>query len=211
VTYLPMTEVAGDFYDFLNVNQSGTTILIADVSGHGVPAALIASMVKVAAASSDAGVLDPGALLSVMSRKLDGQLGGQFLTAMSVHLDGECREIAYAGAGHPPLLHWHAAEQKLEMLHSEGLLIGLLPAEYTCRRAAVFPGDRIFVYTDGVLEATDKSGSFFGDARFHATIARHATKPCGELGASILEEMSRWSDSPLGFNDDVTLIVVEVV
>ena len=175
-----------------------------------MPAALIASMVKVAAASSDAAVADPGSLLSAMSRKLDGQLGGQFLTAMSLHLDGERYEIAYAGAGHPPLLHWHAAEQKLDLLHSEGLLIGLLASQYTSRRAAVRPGDRLFVYTDGVLEASDKSGSFFGDERFHATIARHATKSCAELGASILEEMTRWSDNPLGFNDDVTLIVVEV-
>jgi sigma-B regulation protein RsbU (phosphoserine phosphatase) len=210
VTYLPMTEVAGDFYDFLNVSASGATILMADVSGHGVPAALIASMVKVAAASSDADGPDPGAMLSAMSRKLDGQLGGQFFTAMCLHLDGERREIAYAGAGHPPLLHWRAAEQNLQMLPSEGLLIGLVPSHYTSQRAQVRSGDRLLVYTDGVVEATDKKGSFFGDERFHATIARHATKSCAELGGSILEEMIRWSGTPSGFDDDVTLIVVEV-
>jgi phosphoserine phosphatase RsbU/P len=210
VRYLPMTEVAGDFYDFLNVTGPCGTVFIADVSGHGVPAALIASMVKVAATSHGGSAADPGALLSAVSRTLDGQLGGQFLTAMCVHLDGERGEIAYAGAGHPPLLHWHAAERKLEILNSEGLLIGLVPSEYVSRTARVERGDRLLVYTDGVLEATNKDDAFFGDERFHAAIAENAAKSGAELGRSILEAMIRWSGNPAGFADDVTLVVVEV-
>jgi sigma-B regulation protein RsbU (phosphoserine phosphatase) len=210
VRYLPMTEVAGDFYDFLNVTGSHGTVLVADVSGHGVPAALIASMVKVAAASHGGSAADPGALLSAVSRTLDGQLGGQFLTAMCVHLDGQRGEITYAGAGHPPMLHWRAAEQKLEVLNSDGLLIGLLPSEYTSRTAPVQRGDRILVYTDGVLEATNKDGAFFGDTCFQATIAQNAAKSSAELGGAIIEEMVRWAGVPAGFADDVTLVVIEV-
>ena len=172
VRYLPMTEVAGDFYDFLNVTAAEGTLLMADVSGHGVPAALIASMVKVAATSHRDDAADPGALLSAVSRTLDGQLGGQFLTAICVHLNGERGEIAHAGAGHPPLLHWRAAEQTLEALNSEGILIGLMPSVYASRAVRVQRGDRLLVYTDGVLEATNKDGGFFGDERFHAVIAR---------------------------------------
>jgi serine phosphatase RsbU (regulator of sigma subunit) len=129
---------------------------------------------------------------------------------MCVRLDGERGEIAYAGAGHPPLLHWRASEQRLEMLTSEGLLIGLLPSQYVSRITAVRRGDRLFVYTDGVLEATNEEGAFFGDDRFHATIAQNAAKSSAELGQSILDEMTRWSGNPIGFGDDVTLIVVEV-
>ena len=210
VRYLSMTEVAGDFYDFLNVTGTHGTVLIADVAGHGVPAALIASMVKVAARSHEASAIDPGAVLSSVSRTLDGQLGGQLLTAMCVHLDGERREIAYAGAGHPPLLHWRAAEQTLDVLDSDGLLIGLMPSEYRSRTSRVQPGDRLFIYTDGVLEATNKAEAFFGDQRFHATIREHAARSSSELGRCILEEMIRWSGNPEGFGDDVTLIVIEV-
>jgi phosphoserine phosphatase RsbU/P len=210
VRYLPMTEVAGDFYDFLNVTGSHGTVLVADVSGHGVPAALIASMVKVAAASHRGNAADPGALLSAVSRTLDGQLGGQFLTAMCVHLDGLRGEITYAGAGHPPLLHWRAAEQRLEVLNSEGLMIGLLPSEYISRTAPVTCGDRILVYTDGILEATNKAGAFFGDECFHAAIAQNAAQSSAELGRSIVEEMVSWSGSSAGFADDVTLVVIEV-
>jgi len=210
VKYLPMTEVAGDFYDFLNVSGPRGTVLIADVSGHGVPAALIASMVKVAATSHGGGAADPGALLTGVSRTLHGQLGGQFLTAMCVHLDGERGDIAYAGAGHPPVLHWRAAEQKLDMLNSDGMLIGFVPSEYVSRTARVQSGDRLLIYTDGVLEATNKDGTFFGDEHFHQAIAQHAAKSGAELGRAILDDMIRWSGNPAGFADDVTLVVIEV-
>ena len=211
VRYLPMTEVAGDFYDFLNVTGQNGTVLVADVSGHGVPAALIASMVKVAAAAHGRSAGDPGALLSALSRTLDGHLGGQFLTAICVHLDGERGEIAYAGAGHPPLLHWRAAEKRLEVLHSDGPLIGLLPSQYESRTVPVERGDRLLVYTDGVLEAANADGAFFGDERFHAVIAENASKSGAQLGSVIVDDMRHWCESGAGFGDDVTLAVVEVL
>ena len=210
VRYLPMTEVAGDFYDFLNVTGPAGTVLVADVSGHGVPAALIASMVKVAAASHDHSASDPGALLSAVSRTLDGQLGGQFLTAMCVHLDGERGEIAYAGAGHPPLLHWRAADQRLELLNSDGPLIGFVPWQYASRTVRVQRGDRLLVYTDGVLEALDAGGAFFGDERFHAVIAQNAARSGAELGRAIVDDMMQWCEHASGFGDDVTLAVIDV-
>jgi serine phosphatase RsbU (regulator of sigma subunit) len=129
---------------------------------------------------------------------------------MCVHVDGERGEIAYAGAGHPPLLHWRAAEQTLQTLNSDGPLIGLVPTPYVSRTARVQRGDRLLVYTDGVLEATNKDGAFFGDERFHAVIAENATKSGTELGRSIVDEMIEWSGNAAGFADDVTLVVVEV-
>lgn len=210
VTYLPMTEVAGDFYDFLDAGGPRGTVLVADVSGHGVPAALIASMVKVAAASHAGSASDPGVLLSAVSRTLEGQLGGQFLTAMCLHLDAERGELVYAGAGHPPLLHWRAAERTLDSLSSDGILIGLVQSQYASRTARVERGDRLLVYTDGVLEATNADGAFFGDDRFHAVIAEHAAKSGAELTRAIVDDMVRWSGRPTGFDDDVTLVVVEV-
>lgn len=210
VTYLPMTEVAGDFYDFLDAGGPHATVLVADVSGHGVPAALIASMVKVAAASHSGSAADPGALLSSISRTLEGQLGGQFLTAMCLRLDGEGRNILWSGAGHPPLLHWHAEERRLDSLSSDGILIGLAASQYVSRSARVARGDRLLIYTDGVLEATNSTGAFFGDARFHEVIAEHAMKPGPELMRAIVDEMLRWSGREGAFDDDVTLVVVEV-
>jgi sigma-B regulation protein RsbU (phosphoserine phosphatase) len=210
VKYVPMTAVAGDFYDFLDVDESRSTVFLADVSGHGVPAALIASMVKVAAASHRGQASDPGALLSAVSRTLDGHLGQQFLTAVCVHLDGERGQVRYAGAGHPPVLHWASVEQTLKVLASDGMLIGLMPSDYVSRTVTVHPGDRLFVYTDGVLEAANNEGTFFGDARFYDVIRENATGSSGELADLIVREITRWSGSPAGFADDLTLLVIEV-
>jgi sigma-B regulation protein RsbU (phosphoserine phosphatase) len=210
VEYVPMREVAGDFYDFLGVDHQPSSILIADVSGHGVPAALIASMVKVAAASHHEVVDRPDVFLNAVSGTLQGQLGGQFLTAMCLHLDPAHREIVCAGAGHPPLLHWHADDRRLTTVPSEGILIGFAPSPYTARRVSVGSGDRLFLYTDGVLEAASDTGEFFGDARFAAVIAGHASKSAAELARAIMDGLRQWRRQADGFDDDVTLIVVGV-
>ena len=102
--YRPMTAVAGDFYDFLILDERRLTILVADVSGHGVPAALIASMLKVAFGLQRSHATDPSAVLTGLNGILHGVLDGQFVTAACAHIDVEGRAIVYAGAGHPPSL-----------------------------------------------------------------------------------------------------------
>ena len=87
VRYLPMTEVAGDFYDFLLVDDRRLGILIADVSGHGVPAALVASMVKIAIAAQAPHADDPAKVMNGLNSILAGKLHGQFVTAAYLYLD----------------------------------------------------------------------------------------------------------------------------
>ncbi len=102
--YVPMTAVAGDFYDYVVADDHQARLLIADVSGHGVPAALIASIVKLAAASQRALADEPSRLLSGMNSALFGNTQNQFVTAAYVHLNAESRELRYSAAGHPPML-----------------------------------------------------------------------------------------------------------
>src|SRR5262249_11919175 len=102
--YVPMTSVAGDFYDFVVADEHQAGLLIADVSGHGVPAALIASMVKLAAASQRAWAGEPARFLSGMNSALLGNTQNQYVTAAYVHLNAESRELRYSAAGHPAML-----------------------------------------------------------------------------------------------------------
>src|ERR1035437_6187001 len=99
-----MTSVAGDFYDLIVTDDQQAGLLIADVSGHGVPAARIASMVKVAATAQRANASNPSRLLAGMNAVLCGNTQNQFVTAAYVHLDSQAREIRYSAAGHPPML-----------------------------------------------------------------------------------------------------------
>ena len=102
--YLSMTAVAGDFYDFLLVDENRFGVLIADVSGHGVPAALGASMVKIAVSAQLPHAEDPALVLAGMNRILCGKMQSQFVTAAYLFLDLENGYLQYGAAGHPPLL-----------------------------------------------------------------------------------------------------------
>ena len=104
--YRPMTAVAGDFYEFIPVGQNRVGILVADVTGHGVPAALIASMIKVAMQSAVPCAHDPRGVLCELNRILFRQIHDQLVSAAYLWVDTKNRKALYSAAGHPPLLRW---------------------------------------------------------------------------------------------------------
>ena len=208
--YVPASSVAGDFYDFLPKDR-GLGVLIADVSGHGVPAALSASMVKVAIRAQSDWADDPARVLTGLNSILCGNLQGQFVTAGFLYLDPERGTLAYAGAGHPPLLAWRAREKKVECMEENGLMLGIFPeGAYKCMTAALEPGDRFVLYTDGITEAPSPSGEEFGMDRFKSFVAEHARKPAQELCDALVKHVTAWSgNSSREQHDDLTLIVVD--
>lgn len=119
-SYYPMTAVAGDYYDFIEIDKNRTGFLIADVSGHGVPAALIASMIKVAMQSLTDYANDPGKLLKVLGNILFNQLNDQFVTVSYLFIDYEKQIAKYSAAGHPPLYYWNSAKVKIEQIKVMG-------------------------------------------------------------------------------------------
>jgi sigma-B regulation protein RsbU (phosphoserine phosphatase) len=127
--YAPMTAVAGDFYDFLPVRPDCLGIVVADVAGHGVPAALVASMVKVAVSGQTGVGAEPGRVITGLNSTLCSHAQGQYATAVYVVLDQTRRMGCYSAAGHPPLLLWRRAEGKLVELNESGLLLGVRPRE----------------------------------------------------------------------------------
>src|SRR5262249_52425657 len=123
--YVPMASIAGDFYDYVPVDNDRAGFLIADVSGHGIPAALIASMVKLAAASQRSMAADPARFLLGMNSALLGNTQEQFVTAAYVHLDAESHELRYSAAGHPPMLLLRNSE--VIGLEENGLILAAFP------------------------------------------------------------------------------------
>jgi phosphoserine phosphatase RsbU/P len=208
--YVPASSVAGDFYDFLP-KDNGLGVLIADVSGHGVPAALSASMVKVAIRAQREWADDPARVLTGLNSILCGNLQGQFVTAGYLYLDPQRGALAYAGAGHPPLLAWRASKKKVECLEENGLMLGIFPeGVYKCMAADLEPGDRFVLYTDGITEAPSLSGEEFGMDRFKSFLAEHAGKPAQELCDALVKHVAAWSgNGAREQHDDLTLIVVD--
>ncbi len=207
--YIPASSVAGDFYDFLQ-KDDGLGVLIADVSGHGVPAALSASMVKVAIRAQRDWADDPARVLSGLNSILCGNLQGQFVTAGYLYLDPRRGALTYAGAGHPPLLAWRGREKRVESIEENGLVLGIFPeGAYKSMTAALEPGDRFVLYTDGIAEAPTLSGEEFGMERFTSFLAEHAGSSAQELCDALIKHVTAWTGSPREQHDDLTLIVVD--
>jgi serine phosphatase RsbU (regulator of sigma subunit) len=204
--YVPMSQVAGDFYDFLVVDDHRVGLLIADVSGHGVPAALVASMVKVAIAAQAEHANDPAKVMAGLNSVLSGKLQGQFVTAAYLFLDLEAGTARYSAAGHPPLLHYRATERSIHDVVENGLILGVMPlASYQSKELTLDSGDRFLLYTDGVIEASQR-GEEFGEERVKQILLRPLSVEdmCRSLGT----EISAWSQGIA--NDDVTIVAVRI-
>jgi sigma-B regulation protein RsbU (phosphoserine phosphatase) len=208
--YHPMTAVAGDFYDFILIDQDRVGFLVADVSGHGVPAALIAAMIKVAMHSVVSCAPDPPEVLRGLNRTLSGLLRSQFVSAAYLWVDTETRKALYSAAGHPPLLRWR--ECKLERIESNGLLIGVKPdSKYPVCEIPLNSGDRFLLYTDGIVEPENAAGDSFGDRQLEQVIRNNHLRPPSELSEQLLSGIRHWQPSSVTQQDDITLIIIDVV
>jgi len=210
-TYRPMTAVAGDFYDFIPVDRKHVGVLVADVSGHGVPAALFASMINVAIQWVEPCACDPKAVLTGLNRSLSCQLRGQLISAAYLWLDTEKQQALYSAAGHPPLLRWR--EGRLDRITSNGLLFGV-NAETDGYPVCTIPlrsGDRFLLYTDGVTEPENAHGDAFGDFRLEQVVRDNHDRPASELSERLLSALQLWQPHSPSQQDDITLLVVDVV
>jgi phosphoserine phosphatase RsbU/P len=209
--YRPMTAVAGDFYEFIPVDEKRLGILVADVSGHGVPAALIASMIKVAVQSVTYCAHDPSAVLCGLNRSLAGQLRGQFVSAAYLWLDMDAMTASYSAAGHPPLLLWR--HDGLQRIESNGLLFGILPEEknYPMFSMNLEAGDRFLLYTDGVIEPENSNGDAFGESKLEQVIRENQTRPAADLSQKLLEAIREWQPTSTAQQDDLTLVIADIL
>src|SRR6516165_2546157 len=209
--YMPMSAVAGDFYDFVMVDEKHVGILIADVSGHGLSAALVASMLKSALPAQLPHASDPARVLSGLNQALFGKFEAHYVTAAYVFVDMANNTVSYAGAAHPPLLWWHANTQHASECLENGLMLGpFRDSTYSAMTFALEKGDEIILVTDGILEARDSSGDQFGMDRLRTTIESNHALSANAFADALLAGLSTWSETTIGpgQTDDITLIVL---
>jgi phosphoserine phosphatase RsbU/P len=201
--YQPMTSVAGDFFDF-QVSGDLVTILVADVSGHGVPAALVSCMLKVCFAAQKANASNPAAILSGLGMMLRGSLGGQYVTAACAAIDRKSKTITYSGAGHPPSVLVRSEQRDAVFLDQNGLFLGPFPnASYENMSTPFKSGDVLFLYTDGITEAHDSAGEEFGRERLREFLVHsNGTEP-----NSALDQLFK-QIATINPQDDLTAVLV---
>ena len=213
--YVPMRGIAGDLYDFHVVDENHVGVLVADVTGHGVPAALIASMVKVAFTAQRGLAAEPGELLAGMNKALCGNLTEQFVTAAYVFLDTERGELRYSLAGHPHPIMWQSTtERQIALGESSGLLMGFSDtAAYSTCLVPLDRGDRVLLFTDGLPETQNVAGAYFGDAQFEGIFARGQRLTTDPFAGSVVDGARAWSGCAADnhpFKDDLTVVVIDI-
>ena len=205
--YVPMTSVAGDLYDFLIADDKQAGLLIADVSGHGVPAALIASMVKMAATAQRSHAADPAALLHGMNSALCGNTQGQYVTAAYVYLDAESKALHYSAAGHPAMLLLR--EGIVTEVAENGMLLAAVDsALYESKSLPIKSGDRLLLYTDGIVEARNDAGQLFGDQSLSTALRDSKHLSPKDAVDHLLATVQRWAKSQ---DDDLTVLICDYV
>ncbi len=213
VRYAPMADVAGDLYDFSTVQPCCVGVLVADVMGHGVPAALVASMVKVAVSTQCGIDGGPATIIGGLNTILCKEAREQYVTAAYLYLDTAHGIGRQSASAHPPPLLWHRRTQSLEKLGESGLLLGVRPNEtYDEYEFRLEAGDRLLLYTDGLSEAENASGESFGETALPAFI--NDKRDCGteQFSDLLLREALAWSHDGRGKGqeDDITIVVIDM-
>ena len=184
------------------------------VSGHGVPAALIASTVKVAFSAQEERAKDASHVLSDMNRIFCGKMKSQFVTAGYIYVDMHEQKLTYSTAGHPPLLIWRKSRRAVQEIRLNGMLMGHVPdAKYEEAKVEIEPGDRVVLYTDGIVEATNSDGEFFGKERLIDLIEAKNNLNADDFVDFFLSRLSSWTGRKLeseAFEDDLTFVVADV-
>lgn len=210
--YVPMLTVAGDFYDVQVQDNTHLCAIIADVSGHGLGAALIASMLKIAFASQHEHFANPANVLAGMNQALYNKLENNFVTAACVYINLEAGRFRYAAAGHPPLFLYRKKNREILELCDNGLILGpFKETTYPVTTEPFISGDRIIMYTDGITETRNAAGKFFGAQNFKEFILDQATLSAEAFAEALLGKLDTWSEKAPheSLDDDLTLLILD--
>jgi serine phosphatase RsbU (regulator of sigma subunit) len=206
VSYQPLEEVGGDWY-FASKCRSGKLALqIADVTGHGLGAAFVGSMAKLAMAA--VGAERPDELLKGMNTLMAPQIPpGRFVTMCSLLYDPESGVLQFARAGHPPALLVRKGTGEVIQLKGDGFAIGFFEdSEYSLVEDKLEPGDMLLLYTDGISEAQNRSMKPYGLDRLSAALQKCAGgASCGDVLGGVLDDVDVFREERI-INDDVTAL-----
>ena len=208
---IPAREIGGDFYDYFYLDDSHLGLVIADVSGKGVPAALFTMVTRALLKASLESFQSPGQCLTLVNDLLcEDNDSCIFITLFFGVLDVGTGEFKYSNAGHnPPRLIRPNAEVE-ELPQTGNLVLGILAGhEFNNEQIQLNPGDTLFLYTDGVTEAEDARPEEFGEDRLDRTLSEMSTRTVQEIAEGVVFAVREFvADVPQ--SDDITCLVVRL-
>jgi len=213
-------RIGGDYYDFVELPDRAIGIALADVSGKGVAAALIMSVVQASLRLiSSEGDVPPPRLVARMNQFVYRSTpASKYATFFYAQLDEACRQLRYVNAGHNAPYLFRAgrrstadsASPDIDQLSVGGTVVGMFPeVGYEEATVELYPGDVLLAFTDGVPEAHNPENEEFGEERLQLLLRETAHLPADEISARISAEMKSWIDAAEQY-DDLTFIVMKV-
>lgn len=215
-SYQTSRRAGGDYYDFFELSDDRWGILIADVSGHGTPAAVVMAVLHCIAHMHPGEPLHPARVLEFLNRELAERYtngSGHFVTAFYGVFDARQRTLTYASAGHNPPRWRRCSESRPRALDgSRGLPLGIMPSiQYTDATVELLPGDRLVFYTDGIIEAANTDGTLFGVERLDHVVSLCSNRIDAQAAVEqTLASLHEFTDGATA-SDDRTLIIADVM
>jgi serine phosphatase RsbU (regulator of sigma subunit) len=205
-------SVGGDFYDVLKVTDDAALLVIADVMGKGVLAAMFAAILRTVLRASPELTNQPAALLTRVNRLLFEELSGvdMFITAQLAYIDTKSRRLVTASAGHCPLLIAPGDGSGVKALSPEGMPLGILPDTVFADEVVELPrNSRVLLYTDGLTEAANEKGERFGQERLTVWLEQTGARlnSAGELKQALFELLGQFQ-TKMALNDDQTFLIM---
>ena len=207
-------EIGGDYYDYLRLPQGRLGIVVADVSGHGVDAALFMTAARAFMISEAQGFRSPAGLVADVNRHLsrDSAPTSQFMSLFFLEIDPTGKTLRWVRAGHEPAVVFNPVTGAFSELGGNGVALGVVEdvdyKEYA--QAGWDPGTVILIGTDGITETRSPAGEFFGSARLRDVIRHHAATPVDRIQSAVIEAVQDFrGESPQ--EDDITLVVVKLI
>ncbi len=208
----PAKEVGGDFYDFFLVDENHLAVVIADVSGKGVPAALFMVIAKTLIKNHAQNKESPGDVFTGVNAQLcENNEECMFVTAWMGVLDIAGGEFLYVNAGHnPPLLKRKDGGFAYLKTRPGFVLAGMEGIKYRHNKLCLCPGDILYLYTDGVTEATDSRQELYGEERLNSVLNRSADLPLDELLQAVKNDIDGFVGEAPQF-DDITMLALKIL
>ena len=209
IWYRPMREVSGDIYYFYELGKSKSKVLfMADATGHGVSAALVTVVMMSALREYVKDSIIPGKLIKKLNDNMFHVLQSAFYATGVFFLFDNQNTIYFTNAGHNPPLYITAADKKINRMFAKDTILGLdEESEFSTNRIAGKPGDRLLLYTDGLVESANTEGKMFGLEKVESLLREHESKSTKEIVKILRAELEEFTAE---FTDDVTIIMLEI-
>jgi phosphoserine phosphatase RsbU/P len=208
--YLAMENVGGDLYDVLDQGNGRFAFIIGDVSGHGIPAALIAAMAKVSFRAHATPGRAPDEVMADVNKDLCELIGGEtyFVSAFLAILDVATGKLSFTNAGHPPAYLRHANGRIVELDVRDGQLLGIAEDFIGGSDSTIMgKGERLFMYTDGIIEARSPEGKFYDTPRLTDFFSRHGGADPAHFAGSLLDDVQAFCAGASQSDDRAVLVV----